>query len=200
MLSPIAQPMHSVFLRKHISITVNSNRKMKNDIEGPASLADLGDLLPAEVLSKFNGNIVFNIYIGETLPQPQQKKETLPQPLPKGRGENTVKEEPFDDNTPLSALFRENHHEELRKVIESWRPYMVHDLTDMDALQLYHFEFNLAVIRPVSIYMDLVHLVNHDALRPPMSILAAYMFQHSNLSQSKNALYVQLKRYRKMCE
>ena len=111
-----------------------------------------------------------------------------------------MKGESFDDNTPLSALFRENHHEELRKVIESWRPYMVHDLTDMDALQLYHFEFNLAVIRPVSIYMDLVHLVNHDALRPPMSILAAYMFQHSNLSQSKNALYVQLKRYRKMCE
>ena len=56
---------------------------MKNDIEDPACLADLGDLLPAEVLSKFNGNIVFNIYIGETLPQP----------LPKGRGENTVKDE-----------------------------------------------------------------------------------------------------------
>ena len=56
---------------------------MKNDIEGPASLADLGDLLPAEVLSKFNGNIVFNIYIGETLPRP----------LPKGRGENTIKDE-----------------------------------------------------------------------------------------------------------
>ena len=79
---------------------------MKNDIEGPASLADLGDLLPAEVLSKFNGNIVFNIYksgsqhvdniqtqIIETLPQPQQKKVTLPQPLPKGRGENTIKDE-----------------------------------------------------------------------------------------------------------
>jgi len=79
---------------------------MKNDIEGPASLADLGDLLPAEVLSKFNGNIVFNIYksgsqhvdniqtqIVETLPQPQQKKETLPRPLPKGRGENTIKDE-----------------------------------------------------------------------------------------------------------
>jgi len=65
---------------------------MKNDIEGPASLADLGDLLPAEVLSKFNGNIVFNIYIGEPLPRPQQKKP-LPRPLPKGRGENTVKDE-----------------------------------------------------------------------------------------------------------
>ena len=55
-------------------------------------------------------------------------------------------------------------------------------------------------IRPVSIYMDLVHLINQDALRFPMSVLAAYMFQHSNMSQSQNALYVQLKRYRKMSE
>ena len=52
-------------------------------MEEPACLADLGDLLPAEVLSKFNGTLVFNIYIGETLPQP----------LPKGRGENTMKDE-----------------------------------------------------------------------------------------------------------
>ena len=56
---------------------------MKNDMEEPACLADLDDLLPAEVLSNFKGNIVFNIYIGEALPQP----------LPKGRGDNTVKEE-----------------------------------------------------------------------------------------------------------
>ena len=52
-------------------------------MEEPACLADLDDLLPAEVLSNFKGNIVFNIYIGETLPQP----------LPKGRGENTMKDE-----------------------------------------------------------------------------------------------------------
>jgi len=31
-------------------------------------------------------------------------------------------------------------------------------------------------------------------------VLAAYMFQHSNLSRSENALYVQLKRYRRLCE
>jgi hypothetical protein len=84
MLSPKnTSPRSPFFLRKHISITVNSNRKMKNDMEDPACLADLGDLLPAEVLSNFKGNIVFNIYIGETLPQP----------LPKGRGENTMKDE-----------------------------------------------------------------------------------------------------------
>ena len=175
---------------------VNYLSKMKSNEEETESLEGLGDLLPAEVLSKFNGSIVFNIYIGGALP----KQKTHPSPPCLGREEKTLKGESFDDNTPLSALFRENHHEELRKVIESWRPYMVNDLSDMDALQLYHFEFNLTAIRPVSIYMDLVHLVNHDALRPPMSVLAAYMFQHSNLSRSEKALYVQLKRYKKLCE
>ena len=106
----------------------------------------------------------------------------------------------FDDSTPLSALFRKNHHEELRKVIDSWRPYLINDPKETDALSLTYFTFDMTTIRPVSIYMDLTHLVNHDALRPPMSVLARYMYQHSNLSRSKNALYVQLKRYRKMCE
>jgi len=108
--------------------------------------------------------------------------------------------EPFNDNTPLSTLFRENHHEELRKAIESWQPYLSNATTKVDALNLTNFQFDLTAIRPVSIYMDLAHLINHDALRFPMSVLAAYMFEHSNLSISENALYVQLKRYKKMCE
>ena len=69
---------------------------MKNDIEDSACLADLGDLLPAEVLSKFNGNIVFNIYKSGSQHVDNiqtQIIETLPQPLPKGRGENTMKDE-----------------------------------------------------------------------------------------------------------
>ena len=168
---------------------------MKNDIEEPACLADLGDLLPAEVLSKFNGNIVFNIYIGETLPQPQQKK-TLPQPLPKGRGENTMKDEPFDDNTPLSALFRENHHEELRKVIESWRPYLINDETDRDALMLTHFTFDKKSIHSKEIYVGLLNLANIGALQVSLSQLARYLSNHSNLSNSYTALYQQIKHYR----
>ena len=107
---------------------------------------------------------------------------------------------PFDGNTPLSALFRENHHDKLKTVIESWQPYLVNDDKDTDALARTSFVFDMEKIRPVSIYMDLVHLINQDALRFPMSVLAAYMFQHSNMSQSQNALYVQLKRYRKMSE
>lgn len=168
---------------------------MKNDIEEPACLADLGDLLPAEVLSKFNGNIVFNIYIGEPLPQPQQKK-TLPRPLPKGRGENTMKDEPFDDNTPLSALFRENHHEELRKVIESWRPYLINDETDRDALMLTHFTFDKKSIHSKEIYVGLLNLANIGALQVSLSQLARYLSNHSNLSNSYTALYQQIKHYR----
>ena len=107
---------------------------------------------------------------------------------------------PFDGNTPLSALFRENHHDKLKAVIESWRPYLLNDEKEREALALTSFAFDMEKIRPISIYMDLAHLVNHEALRLPMSVLAAYMFQHSNMSRSQNALYVQLKRYRKMSE
>ena len=56
---------------------------MKSNEEETESLEGLGDLLPAEVLKEYKGSIVFNIYIGGALPQP----------LPKGRGDNTVKKE-----------------------------------------------------------------------------------------------------------
>ena len=106
----------------------------------------------------------------------------------------------FDADTPLSALFRESHHDELRKIIEVWRPYLTNDEPTMDSLVLNSFQFDFSEIRPVNIYMDLARLISHDALTTPMSVLAAYMFQHSNLSKSENALYVQLKRYKKLCE
>ena len=107
---------------------------------------------------------------------------------------------PFDADTPLSALFRENHHEELRKIINSWRPYLIGDDPTIDALAIKDFQFDFGLFRPVSVYTDMALLINKGALNPPMSVLAAYMFQHTNLSRSENALYVQLKRYRKMCK
>ena len=125
-----------------------------------------------------------------------------PSPLQK-RGSVAAEKDanpPFDADTPLSALFRENHHEELRQIIESWRPYLSGDDPNMDALALNSFQFDFGQTRPVCIYMDLARLINHDALATPISVLAAYLFQHSNLSRSENALYVQLKRYKKLCE
>ena len=73
-------------------------------------------------------------------------------------------------------LFRESHHEELRKIIEVWRPYLTNDEPTMDSLALNSFQFDFSEIRPVNIYMDLARLISHDALGTPMSVLAAYMF------------------------
>ena len=67
---------------------------------------------------------------------------------------------PFDADTPLSALFRESHHEELRQIIESWRPYLSGDDPNMDALALNSFQFDFGQTRPVCIYMDLARLTN----------------------------------------
>ena len=77
-------------------------------MEEPACLADLDDLLPAEVLSKFNGNIVFNIYksgsqhvdkqfnFGNSLPSQKselQIRNSQPPDCKFDGTENTVKEE-----------------------------------------------------------------------------------------------------------
>ena len=189
----------------------------KRNEDDPESLGGLGGMLPAEVLKMIydlleqlrqtghtnNGSKIEFVYVAsggqhvETI-QTQNVYTTKRQEASKEK--DTLVTEQFNDETPLSALFRESHHEELRKTIDSWRPYLTNSATTVDVLNLADFLFDLTTIRPISIYMDLAHLVNHGALRSPMSVLASYMFQHSNLSRSENALYVQLKRYRKMCE
>ena len=42
----------------------------------------------------------------------------------------------------IHALFRENHHEELRTVIDSWQPYLTGDETNIDVLAITRFEFD----------------------------------------------------------
>ena len=106
--------------------------------------------------------------------------------------------EPFNDNTPLSTLFRENHHEELRKAIESWQPFLIGETEDV--MKLNEFIFDLSRIQPATVYLDLAQLINQGGLRCSMSVLAAYMFSHSNLSQSETTLYSQLRKYKCICE
>ena len=106
--------------------------------------------------------------------------------------------EPFNDNTPLSTLFRENHHEELRKAIESWQPFLIGETEDV--MKLNEFKFDLSRIQPSTVYLDLAQLINQGGLRCSMSVLAAYMFSHSNLSQSETTLYSQLRKYKCICE
>ena len=101
-------------------------------------------------------------------------------------------------DTPLSALFRKNSHEELKRVMETWKPYLAVEITDV--LKLNEFKFDLSRIQPSTVYLDLAHLINQGGLLCSMSVLAAYMFSHSNLSKSETTLYSQLRKYKCMCE
>ena len=120
---------------------------------------------------------------------------------PRRKGNNVAgatADPPFDADTPLSALFRENHHEELRKIIDSWRPYLIGDDSTIDALAMTSFEFDFDKVIATHIYIDLGRLLYVHALKDDnMSLLAKYLYQHSNLSNSESTLYVQLRKYKK---
>ena len=189
---------------------------MNHNEEVPGFLGGLGDMLPADVLKKVNellehvhrkdkdhqGSPVFiyapgsqyvdkQINIGET-----HTPETLPVPPCVGREEDAKNKESFNDDTPLSALFRKNHHEKLRKVIDSWRPYLIGGDASVNALAMTRFEFNKERIYSNKVYRDLCELDTLGALQVSLSQLARYLSAHSNLSRSYATLYQQLKNYR----
>ena len=116
---------------------------------------------------------------------------------PKEKDESATKT--FNDETPLSALFRANHHEELRKIIESWRPYLIGDDASVDALTIFYFEFDKNRTYSNKVYRDLCELDALGALQVPLSQLAHFLADHTNLSRSYATLYQQLKYYRCEC-
>jgi len=134
-----------------------------------------------------NVGSIQNQYV-QPAPNPPQRKTT------DGTGKAT--NPPFDADTPLTALFRENHHEELRKVIDSWRPYLIDNDPTADALVLTRFEFDKDRIYSNKVYRDLCGLDVAGALKVPLSQMARYLTDHSNLSRSYATLYQQLKYYR----
>ena len=190
---------------------------MNQNEEVPDSLGGLGDLLPADVLKMVNvlleqlhrkekdhqGSTVINIYGKGSLHVDHVDNQYL-------YGDKWVKalqnkvvaddqpsaEPVFDKDTPLSALFRDNFHGELRKVIESWRPYLIGDDTSVDALAMTHFEFDRKRIYSNRVYYDLLDLDDSGALLVSLSQLSNYLANHTNLSSSYATLYRQLKKYR----
>lgn len=100
----------------------------------------------------------------------------------------------FSAGTPLSALFRIEYHEELAAVIESWRPFLIDDDPTVDVLKLYYFKVDRRRLRAKEVYLDLLALVDKNALKVSMRWLARYLSNHSNLSVSYSSLYQQLRR------
>ena len=185
--------------------------------EVPDSLGGLGDLLPADVLKMVNvlleqlhqkekdhqGSTVINIYEKGSLHVDHVDNQYI-------YGDKWVKalqnkvvadDQPsaapiFEKDTPLSALFRDNFHGELRKVIELWRPYLIDDDASVDALTMTHFEFDRKRIYSNRVYYDLLDLDDSGALLVSLSQLSNYLANHTNLSSSYATLYRQLKKYR----
>ena len=185
------------------------------DGDNPDFLDGLGDMLPADVLKKLNellarlhqadhtnhGSTVINIYEKESLHVDHVDNQNFyndsglrPMKTPKTKDAPATKT--FDQDTPLSALFRDNHHEELRMVIDSWRPYLVDDDAAIDALQLSHFVFDKKRIYSNHVYYDLLDLDSAGALQLSLRQLSSYRSDHSNLSNSYATLYRQIKKYR----
>ena len=187
----------------------------KRNENDPDNLGGLGDMLPAEVLKKINqllellqqadskqhGSVAFNIYEKGSLHVDHVDNQTFygdtcPKPRKTSKGDETPTAELFNADTPLSALFRENHHEELRKVIDSWRPYLIDDDPIINALAISNFEFDKKQIYSNRVYYDLLDLDAVGALQVSLSDLAHYLADHSNLSNSYATLYRLLKKYR----
>jgi hypothetical protein len=122
--------------------------------------------------------------------------DACPKPKKTPKESDASAKELFNADTPLSALFRENHHDELRKIIESWRPYLIDDNPCTDALALTRFEFDKKQIYSNRVYYDLLDLDSVGALQVSLSDLARYLANHSNLSNSYATLYRLLKKYR----
>ena len=213
MLLPYALRLYSYMNIFHLAqkLFMNFNEEI------PENLGGLGDMLPADVLKMVNelleqlhrkdkdhqGSTVINIYGKGSLHVDHVDNQYL-------YGDKWVKalqnkvvaddqpsaEPVFDKDTPLSVLFRDNFHSELRKVIESWRPYLIGDASSIDALAMTLFEFDRKRIYSNRVYYDLLDLDDLGALQVPLSQLANYLADHSNLSQSYDTLYRQLKKYR----
>jgi hypothetical protein len=185
------------------------------DGDNPDFLDGLGDMLPADVLKKLNellarlhqadhtnhGSTVINIYEKGSLHVDHVDNQNFyndsgPRPPKTPKTKDAPATKTFDQDTPLSALFRDNHHEELRMVIDSWRPYLVDDDAAIDALQLSHFVFDKKRIYSNHVYYDLLDLDSAGALQVSLRQLSSYLSDHSNLSNSYATLYRQIKKYR----
>ena len=98
-------------------------------------------------------------------------------------------------DTPLSALIRENHYDELKSFLEEWLVCLKGDNSNIDVFKLSYFEFDFDRINAGTIYRNLAQLVDHDAVIPDVTVLARYITDHSNLAAKWTSVYRQINRY-----
>ena len=98
-------------------------------------------------------------------------------------------------DTPLSALIRNAHHQELSLFLKQWLFFLKGDHSKTDVLQLSYFEFDFDRINTGIIYRHLAQLIVLDAVIPSVAVLIRYIVDHSNLKVKWKSVYRQINRY-----
>jgi hypothetical protein len=92
----------------------------------------------------------------------------------------------------LRECFHKDVHERLSALIISWYPCLKNVDTETNPLEITDFEFDKDKTTSLRIYMDLIELIENRALIVPVTVLAKYLAEHSNLSRSYATLYQQI--------
>ena len=99
--------------------------------------------------------------------------------------------------TQFISLFNWEHFDEIHIVLTQWRNCLKDIYLDMPGHHNEKMIFDFEKIDASDIYIDLSHFINHGTLNCTMKDLARFLVNYTNLGESEDNIYMQLKRYKK---
>ena len=96
----------------------------------------------------------------------------------------------------FATLCKWSHYKEVHALFNKWRKYIEYVPSDIQGSQhgrliFKHENFD-------SVFVDLVHLINHDVIACSLSEFSRAIVELTNLGDSKDTVYKRLKRYKKI--
>ena len=99
--------------------------------------------------------------------------------------------------TQFVNLFNWERFEEIHAVLKKWRECLKNECLEMSDHHNEKMIFDFEKIDASDIYIDLSHFINHGTLNCTMKDLARFLVSYTNLGESEDNIYMQLKRYKK---
>lgn len=101
----------------------------------------------------------------------------------------------IDQNLPVSVLFDKRYHDQVKEVVDKWRPGLINDDPSIETLELSSFEFDRSKIYFYSVIMDIMQLRKLGYSSLSIAAVARYFSACSNLSSSYATLYSRMRSY-----
>ena len=96
----------------------------------------------------------------------------------------------------FATLCRWEHYEEVHRIFCKWRKGITYVPSDSPDCQHGKLIFDFEVYSLQNILRDLAHLINHEALNCSMKEFARFIVEWTNLGDSEDNVYMQLRRYK----